>query len=319
MIRISVWIVALIDLRSSFQFAPALSPLPTLCMKRSLEKVEPSGSSRSSGRSSGQGLDKQARQELRSELVAQAGGSKASIARVLKLLQQRGLLLDEGLGCEDEERQLTAAASHHARAKTPYGLVVQTLGLEMCDGSIYSWDIVNPFAYIWYLAQMCPQFADVMLEAVARTADGMLSLLLYWDELVPSNPLRPDEARKVFAVYYAFLEWPAWMLHNSDAWILFGALKTKVVHNVRGGVSAVVASIIRLTFVTRPANFTSGVFIDHRNGSKLVQATLKGIIADELGLKGAFDLKGASGTKPCPNCQNIFNFIHKDPSTEKQL
>ena len=45
------------------------------------------------------------------------------------------------------------------------------------------------------------------------------------------------------------------------------------------------------------------------------------IIADEKGLKEAFDIKEASGKKPCINCQNIFNFIHKrgDRASDYQI
>ncbi len=262
-------------------------------------------------RSGSQPPKKQARQELRSELVAVSTGPKSCIARVLQTLQQKGLLIDDQLGGKDELKQLTIASQVHAEAHTPYGPVVQDMGLEMNDGKIFKWDFIHPFAFLWYLSLKCVEFGEMMTAALGSTVHGVLSLLLYGDELVPGNVLRHDAGRKVFAFYYAFLEWPTWILHQSDAWFCFGALRTNILEDVKGGVSSVFAKIVRIMFVTGPANYTTGVFYVSRGADILYRATLRGIIADEKGLKEAFDLKGASGTKPCPSCQNMFNFIHK--------
>ena len=256
-------------------------------------------------------MHKRKRQDLRCELVAVASGPKTSIAKVLQTLQKNGLLQDDELGCDDELRRLTVAGNLHADAWTPYGAVVQDISLEMNDGSAFRWQIIHPLAYIWYVCLKCSQFADMMVTALANAQDRILSLLLYGDELVPGNPLRHDSGRQVFAFYFAFLEWPVWILHKSDAWILFGALRTNIIKQGKGGVSAVFAMLIRIMFVAGPANFTTGFLLPYNGSEKLVRASLKGIIADEKGLKEAFDVKGASGSKPCINCQNIFNFIHK--------
>ena len=79
------------------------------------------------------------------------------------------------------------------------------------------------------------QFAAMMAAALALVCDRILSLVLYGDEVVPGNVLRHDGGRKVFCFYWAFLEWPVWILHYSDAWILFGALRTKLIAKVKGG------------------------------------------------------------------------------------
>ena len=92
---------------------------------------------------------KQDREELRAELCAVARGPKHSIAATLRTLQARGYLTDSELGGADEHRQLTSAAHKHANARTPYGDVVQIAPIEMNDGSIYNWEIINPFAFLW--------------------------------------------------------------------------------------------------------------------------------------------------------------------------
>ena len=88
---------------------------------------------RSSCSSSSQ-LTKRERQDVRSELVAVARGApKRSIAQILHTLQSRGLLADVELGGDDELRQLCIASHAHATSMTPYGPVVQDVGLEMND------------------------------------------------------------------------------------------------------------------------------------------------------------------------------------------
>ena len=109
-------------------------------------------------------LSKQARQDLRAELVAVSGlsgGTKASVARVLQKLQKEGMLVDPLLGGDDEDRYLTTASRQHASAPTPYGPVVQHIALESNDeGKTIRWDIIHPFAYVWYLSCKCSQFGD---------------------------------------------------------------------------------------------------------------------------------------------------------------
>ena len=279
-------------------------------MKRPLEDEEQLVQSEPSSSSNAR-LDSASRTALRAELVADCSGPKAAIAKVLQKLQARGLLRDSALGCGDERRQLTIASQAHANSPTPYGNVVQTMDLELEAGSAFKWEYIHPFAFLWYLSSLCPPFALLMHNAL-DACRGCLSLLLYGDDLTPGNPLRVDGGRKVFAFYYAFLQWPNWMLHRQDTWLCFGTLRVNIIETVRGGVSAVFASILRTMFVTGPANFTSGFFIVGRRGAEILcRASFKGIIADEKGLKEAWGIKGASGVKPCLVCQNIFNFLHK--------
>ena len=77
---------------------------------------------------------KRSRQELRAELVAVSSGPKSAIARVLQTLHKKGMLVDDELGKHDELRQLSAASHVHADARTPYGLVCQSIPLDMNDG-----------------------------------------------------------------------------------------------------------------------------------------------------------------------------------------
>ena len=119
-------------------------------MRRALE---PSSSSPSNDRDA---------KALRQELSA-GGGTKASIAKTLAILQKRGFLNDHELGGRLERRKLADAAGTHAQSKTPYGKVAQTIPLGMDDGSTYVWDKIHPLAFIWYLSSVCDSSANSWL------------------------------------------------------------------------------------------------------------------------------------------------------------
>ena len=127
-----------------------------------------------------------------------------------------------------------------ARQKTPYGTVVQCIELEVGDESM-SWEIIHPFAYIWYPSSICPAFAQVMATSAANAgARQPLDLVLYGDELTPSNPLRVYGGRQAFCAYYCFTNWPQWLLHRKDGWLCLGYLRTSLIHRVNGSVPIVI-------------------------------------------------------------------------------
>ena len=128
----------------------------------------------------------------------------------------------------------------------------------MVGGKTFVWEFIHPLAYLWHLTCKCAQFGELMVAAISSVVGGILSLLLYGDELTPGNPLRHDSGRKVFAFYYAFLEWPVWMLHRRDAWMCFGSLRMTIVEKVVGGVSAIFSKIVQVVFTAIPTNLAAG-------------------------------------------------------------
>ena len=255
-------------------------------------------------------LDDERRKKLRAELVASTGVTKSGIAKVLQTLQGEGLLKDDKLGAPKERDRLTEASAHHARAHTPYGKVVQRVAIPMTTGPPLAWEFINPFAFIWYLSTICCEFSEMMANA-ARNAGHKLRFLLYGDELTPGNPLRVDGGRQSFCFYYSFLDWPPWILHRKDGWLALGALRTSIIHRIDGGVSHLITIIMKTLFVDGPVNFADGFSFMNRGVSVLCTATFVGFIADEKGLKEFLNIKGQAGHKPCPNCKNVVNFIHK--------
>jgi hypothetical protein len=246
-------------------------------------------------------MDPDQRQQLRASLLATSGSSKSSLVRTLAELQRAGMLKDSQLGVGCEKSRLQHAAEIHAKAMTPYGTVVQKMDL---GNELPLWDYVHPLAFMYYLSSISQPFGELLASMIDRAPRG-LRLVLYGDEMTPGNPLRTDKGRQLWNFYYAFLEMPSWLLHRKDGWFVFGALRTTIVADVSAGVSALVVKLLKVLFVNGPANLTQGIFILHNGGHKVLRASFAGFIGDEKGLKEFFGLKGASGNKPCVDCQNL--------------
>ena len=251
------------------------------------------------------------RTDLRSDLIASSKSSKAGLATVLHTLHERGLLTDDRLGENSvtERNNIREAVSRHANYRTPFGTVVQPISI-IVDGKRMAWDIISPFALLWYLCKVCGEFEKLMATTLRAAADK-LHLIFYGDELTPGNPLRVDGGRQAFNFYYCFLEFPDFMKHRKDGWLCFGSLRTSIIHKLQGGVGGLVNKIFRFMFVDGYANFTKGFHLPCANDVHIVTATFEGTIADEKGLKEFNDIKGQGGTKCCISCKNVENFVHE--------
>ena len=250
--------------------------------------------------------------DIRLEMMASSKATKSSIAKTLQILQQRGMLSDDRLGQKGEARHLGEAVTTHANADTPYGKVVQSIPIETTTNGELSWEIIHPFAFMWYLSTVCVQFGVMMADSIAMAPKNILRLILYGDELTPGNPLRADLGRQAFNFYYSFAEWPSWLLHRKDGWLALGSLRTKIIHNIKGGVTSLVKSIMKLFFIDGYANLQTGFSYEAHGASRVCQASFGGFLADEKGLKEFMDIKGQAGVKPCVSCKNVKNFIHKN-------
>ena len=248
------------------------------------------------------------RADVRASLFAVSQSSKSSLARVLHMMQESGLLTDEKLGksLRDERRQIEDSVKRHAEADTPYGKVVQSMDIGLND----RWEFIHPFALIYHLSSMSESFADFFDKAVS-SAGGCLRLLVYGDEFTPGNPNRVDGGRSLMAIYYTFIDFPTWLVNRSDAWFAFGVLRSRLLHRCEFGHSAFLAKILRLFFFDGLANLSNGCFYVHRGKHKRYTGRFGGILADEKGLKEFFAIKGQAGWKPCLSCKNVHNFLHR--------
>ena len=152
------------------------------------------------------------------------------------------------------------------RATTPYGTVLQHLELEL-DGRPYRWPCLYPFALLHHLCTLSVAFAHIITGAL-RGRPG--HLIVYADEFTPGNPFRPDEGRKVWAVYWTMREWPEFLRHSVLGWLSFGFIRTKLVNKIAGGISHLLKLVLR-SFFCGDFSLGTGVRCPVGDGFVLVQ------------------------------------------------
>ena len=106
------------------------------------------------------------RKHLRAQLCATTTSSKTALAYTLHTLQQEGVLKDGLLGTSvgHERRCMSEAVAEHSKAETPYARIVQRV--DIGDGEM--WDLIHPFARIYYLTSKSDQFSEFFNEVANR-------------------------------------------------------------------------------------------------------------------------------------------------------
>ena len=211
---------------------------------------------------------------------------KSKAIDILQILQKAGLLQTT-----DTARQtktlLTEASRDHSTALTVYGRVVQTMQLP---GLEEPWEFVEPKSYLRYMSTLSDSYAEVMNSTQGPTK---FTVILYLDEICPGNPFRPDKARKLWSMYWACLEWPAWLLSRSGFWPVLGLIKSSTLNSLAGGEGMLWKCIMQLW------KDDVRLQIVYKEQRIPISLSYLGTLADEAALKAINDFKGASGIKFC--------------------
>ena len=230
--------------------------------------------------------------------------TKLELAQTLVDLHANGMLNHDGnVNLTTMRRHLRLAGERHTTAKTPYGPVIQSLDL---GPSLRAWEYCNPFAYLWYSCTLSPAFAAIMRDCCI---DGRpCPLIIYVDEVEPGNPFRHERTRTLQCVYWAFSNWPQWLLQRTAAWPTFGVLRSSKLEDIEGGLSFLMGKILQVFFAEQGQSFSRGILVDISADSAIVvTAVFKGFLADLTAHKYILDWKGCSGRKCCLECANLNN------------
>jgi hypothetical protein len=191
-------------------------------------------------------------------------------------------------------KELTRAKQMHSNAPTPYGPVAQEMDLP--SEKLPKWEYCNPLALLWYQASLSVPFFNLMQDTINLARDRTLNLIVYIDELCPGTPLRHDKGRTMHAIYYAFAEWPEWVLARTAAWPVFGVIRSTVVKQFPGFVSQLMKLILKAFFPEDRQSLHQGIVLGCSDGrTTYLKALFGGFLADEKGLKEIYDSKGQAG------------------------
>eukprot|EP00438_Fugacium_kawagutii_P012074 Skav202393 [mRNA] locus=scaffold815:34427:36337:+ [translate_table: standard] len=152
-----------------------------------------------------------------------------------------------------------------------------------------------------YVDKMC-EFTDVknLLERhllpQPGNVDGVTGCI-YADEIVPGNPIAPNNKRRTWAFYFTWL--PLTPLRKEFLWIPIAIIRTSEIANLPGGLPQ--AFTVVLDALSRFCD--EGIVL----ANNLVLTTSLIFLGDEDALKKLGSHKGASGLRPCIKCSNCIS------------
>ena len=229
--------------------------------------------------------------------------TKSAVASIIRELH------DEGFIDTSTSRQTIGKVRRgYADITTPYGKVLTTTTIHDGTDSV-DFAILNPIPLLWHLVNVCGPFNDYLetiLSARPTTVDRPWGIALYTDEITPGNPTAYTNSRRVWGVYWTFLDLGAAANFSEAYWFTSHAARSTGVKKLPGAISLIAVDMLDRLFGTRDGHsFTSGIVLPFRSGPKVTCAQLQVIVADGDALKKIYGHASSSGKSPCLECKNV--------------
>ena len=204
-----------------------------------------------------------------------------------------------------KRRRLQQALAEAAQTETPYGCLGSTFeigGLTV--------PFVNPIALLWVLCHGTVHYMRFLSDCL-RGSRGRI--ILYTDEVIPGNNLRPDHARGYSAFYWTIMEYPDWFRSRHCGWHDLFQVRTADVKEIVGGLSALTTHAMQLFWDPEGWDLQRlGLPLEGPLGRMHIHLDFGGFLMDERGEKYVTGVKGSAGSKPCISCMDCVGRI--DPS-----
>jgi len=221
------------------------------------------------------------------------GTSTSSIIKCVQALREKPELLTHAASSTTMNRHL------HEQ----YALHSHCIDLPLKTGGVFKWHVVLPQTSVICFSERAGTFRDVMIKTAARVgAAHKWPIILYNDEVTPGNVLRADNRRKFVAFYWSLLDFGQ-ALRREECWLHMGVLRQSLLNTISGGLSSVTRMLLRACLLEDTESLTSGVTLNIP-APYLFFGSIGVILGDESSLKQTWDLKGASGLRPCIKCKN---------------
>ena len=190
----------------------------------------------------------------------------------------------------------------------------KTTLLSLEGGRTFAWDHADPCRLLQYMAR-APGFKALLesaLRAQPATCADPWKLIVYFDGVTPGSLMRPDNTKKLCAIYFTFLNFGRAALCKQDAWLTFGVLRNKIIDKMVGGYSGMFRLILRMLCCGGMNMRTPGVHLGMLAAPTVLHAAPHNFLADLPALQSGLSTKGHAGICCCIKCRNVTSLQHGD-------
>ena len=193
---------------------------------------------------------------------------------------------------------------------TPYGpMLVEVTLTAIPPHANRKMLVINPFAYLHVAYGQAGGFYNMVAKKMRDTQcshEAPWRLIMYSDEVVPGNVLRIANARKVWVIYWSFLELHQF-LSMEESWVAMIAEPSVELKHISGGISQVFAKCVAVFFGALQFDFSSGgIQLTGPDGNRVrLYADLDMLSQDGGAHKLVWGCKGDGGTRVCMLCGNL--------------
>ena len=168
--------------------------------------------------------------------------------------------------------------------------------LPMKESGSFVWDFANPYKLWALMLSESASFAKLFKETVDRHGCD-LNVAIGFDEYTPGNPLKLNNARKCMVLSFTFVEMrKQW---QGCCWITPIVIRSKILKETVGGWGDAFRRFVRVLLLGETGLLTRGWAFEVEGQPFVVHARLAIVVADCDGHRMAWDMKGASGIRPC--------------------
>lgn len=236
-----------------------------------------------------------------SVLSSSHGGSHVSQSGLSKILKE---VRDKGL-----PKALSRSSVKRARDNALPQDLFTDVSLVDDDGIEHKYPAVKPWRLFEWMIQDIPAFKAYIQGVLQTHPMGPAEpwgICVYSDEVLPGNALKARNERKTIAFYWSFKQFGRG-LSSEDLWFHACSIRASCVRDsASDGWSQLFTQVAGL-FFRAPQDASAGVHLELGEGlPSFWFAKLDLVIGDGAALASCWSLKGASGTKPCLYCQNVF-------------
>jgi len=148
-------------------------------------------------------------------------------------------------------RALSEAAHQGMSDETPYGKLLISVDVTAKDGSTLQTLTINPLALMHTAFKQGGSLSQLLqrrLQEKPCTPENPWRLIVDADEVTPGNVLAHANKRKIWVLYFSFLELGPVALQSEEAWLCCMVKRTVDVSRLSAGISQIFAVTLKLFF-----------------------------------------------------------------------